>query len=144
MKASIIDVLDNGHHPGRDGGSVKKFNQWKVSGMPEGKRKGAQYVADLDLPFTAIGESGEITSAEDTERIARQMAAQGEVAGLSAATARRFPWSACPPVLKSLARPLHSALPGHRLGRVKRDPQPQAFVGLLALDEVKSRREKKI
>jgi predicted polyphosphate/ATP-dependent NAD kinase len=40
-------------------------------------KMGAQYVADLDLPFTVVGESGETTSAEDTRRIARQMAAQG-------------------------------------------------------------------
>jgi len=40
-------------------------------------KMGAEYVADLDLPFTVIGESGETTSAEDTRRIARRMAGQG-------------------------------------------------------------------
>jgi predicted polyphosphate/ATP-dependent NAD kinase len=40
-------------------------------------KMGAQYVADLDLPFTVIGESYEMTSAEDTKRIAQQMVAQG-------------------------------------------------------------------
>ena len=40
-------------------------------------KMGAQYVADLDLPFTVIGESDETTSAEDTKRIAQQMVAQG-------------------------------------------------------------------
>jgi len=38
---------------------------------------GAHYVADLELPFTVVGEIGEMTSAEDTQRIAHQLVAQG-------------------------------------------------------------------
>ncbi|MGC9356677.1 MAG: ATP-NAD kinase family protein [Anaerolineae bacterium] len=40
-------------------------------------KMGAQYVTDLDLSSTVIGEIGKTTSADDTRRIAQQMVAQG-------------------------------------------------------------------
>ncbi|MFP4394343.1 MAG: ATP-NAD kinase family protein [Anaerolineales bacterium] len=38
---------------------------------------GAQVIADLDLPFTVVGEIDEMTSAQDTKRITKEMAARG-------------------------------------------------------------------
>jgi len=40
-------------------------------------KMGERYVADLDVPFTVIGEIGEETSAQDTKRMAKEMVERG-------------------------------------------------------------------
>jgi len=54
---------------------VKRKDEIKLLVAPG--KMGERYVADIDLPFTVVGEIGEETSAEDTKRIAEKIVERG-------------------------------------------------------------------
>jgi predicted polyphosphate/ATP-dependent NAD kinase len=64
--------------PGRTEAFLSRIERKdKIALLVAPGKMGADYVKDLDTPFTTVGQIGDETSAADTKRIATRMVAQG-------------------------------------------------------------------